>query len=179
MIDIRDIHWLSGLLEGEGCFYTKSNETQYKAPTAGIVLSTTDRDVAQRAHLIMGSKRRIYEVADNRSERYKPVYRIDMSGRLAAGWMMTLYPLMGARRRAKILECLSNWRKSVPTLCSQDNPHGRKLSDEQVVNIFHLVESGVPMNKVAKEYGVNVGSIAPIVSGHTYTSATAHLREAQ
>lgn len=101
VISTLDIAWVAGLLEGEGYFHFHKT-----ARGPHIALSMTDRDVVEKAAVLLGSRVRTY--LPRRPNR-KPLY-IFTSGRDIAGWMMTLYPLLGERRRAQIRGALSKWR---------------------------------------------------------------------
>jgi hypothetical protein len=107
-LEIKDLHWLAGLVEGEGC---------YKAQGGALALQIgmTDRDVIERAARILGT--RVY--VQPKTAPRKCIYATVVSGPRAAGWMMTLYSLMGERRKAKIKECLAAWRGAVrkKTVC--------------------------------------------------------------
>ena len=98
-LSVRDIAWLAGLLEGEGSF-------RKQVKTINIMVGMTDEDVIARASVMVGYK---YLNVAPKKEGYKPQYHLTFSGRRAASWMMTVYPLMGARRKAKIMECLRHW----------------------------------------------------------------------
>lgn len=114
-VETTDLHWLAGLLEGEGCFTLKSS--QY--PTASgfktsfiptIQLNMTDRDVVERAASLM--RLRVGgPYMHNKKKNAKPMFYIRAGGRRAAGWMMTLYSLMGKRRKEKIYQILSAYNK--------------------------------------------------------------------
>ena len=107
MIKTTDIYWIAGLLEGEGCF--QSSRKEFCSPTITLLMS--DADTVQRAHDILkseGSKRSILLYNDRRPNR-KPFAICKIGGRHAAGWMMTLYPLMGQRRQRRIRELLTAW----------------------------------------------------------------------
>ena len=108
MLESTDLHWLAGLLEGEGCFYIrKRGEARHPNPTIAIQLSSTDQDVVTKAANIMkGNVRGPYD----RGPKRKLVYTLAVNGGKAAGWMMTLYTLMCRRRQGKIRECLAVWR---------------------------------------------------------------------
>lgn len=105
MIDTKDIYWLAGLLEGEGCFAV--NNSKYHTPQ--ITLKMTDLDVVEKAYKLMGITSSLLE--EKRSEiGRKRIWWFRAMGSLAVGWMMTLYPLMGERRKAKIKEVLTIWK---------------------------------------------------------------------
>lgn len=109
-----DIAWLAGYLEGEGSFtiYSKGKFKQFR-----IEFSSTDYDVASRVKRIMKSNNTIYlrkqsysQLASKKKrEYYLKVYQSD-----AIQWMMTIYILMGDRRKAKIKEILSVWKLHKP-----------------------------------------------------------------
>lgn len=118
MVTVRDIAWLAGLLEGEGCFCI--------APSGsiGIQLSMTDGDVVKRAARLINTKRHGPRV---RTGNRKDIYFAAIYGIPAASWMMTLWSLMGARRRQKINECLTKWRSQPvqnkdKSLCKNGHP---------------------------------------------------------
>lgn len=97
MIKRDDIMWLAGLLEGEGCFML--NEKRYPA----ICLGMTDEDVVVRAANMMGC--RVY--------RNRNMYIAQINGSCAIAWMMMLYPILGKRRREKIVEVVKLWKDVV------------------------------------------------------------------
>lgn len=95
-----DIRQLAGLLEGEGCFRFDGSPR--------IALSMTDEDVVRWAHAVF---RNTAEVGSYKYKRNRKRYwRTLVSSRLAAGWMMILYPLMGKRRQQQIRAVLKEWR---------------------------------------------------------------------
>lgn len=106
---VKNIAWLAGLLEGEGCFYAgtrKVGDATYRR--VALQLLMTDLCPVKRAADLM----RVPWVKSKRiTKGGKPLYRTNAHGRKAAQWMMTLYPLMGERRQAKIRECLDVWMK--------------------------------------------------------------------
>ncbi len=101
-IDTKDIIWLAGLLEGEGCF----NMSGSRNGSARISLNMTDKDVVERAASIMKAPLRIRPKRENR----KQVFSTELFSNRAAAWMMTLYPLMGMRRKQAIEDTLSIWK---------------------------------------------------------------------
>ena len=97
MIKVKEIAWLGGLLEGEGCFMF--NRGRYPQ----IILGMGDEDVVVRAASLM--KTRVY--------RSKTTYRAQVHGACAIGWMMTLYYFLHSRRRDKITEVIKFWKDIV------------------------------------------------------------------
>lgn len=114
MIKLSGIHWLAGLLEGEGSFYLQthhrlSRKLGYHPKHAIIKVGMTDRDVVERAHNILGSTHKI-ESSKYTINSGKIMYVSKLSGNAAIQWMMTLYSLMGNRRKLKIEEILFYWK---------------------------------------------------------------------
>lgn len=104
MINTKDIYWLAGLLEGEGSF----GAMKYSQPR--IQLRMGDRDSVERAVAIFALPLNI-QVVQAKGNRI-PQYDLKFSGRSAAAWMMTLYPLMSIRRKARIHEVVTAWKRT-------------------------------------------------------------------
>lgn len=101
MMTENQLAWLAGLLEGEGNFHI-----QCPRGVPGVVLrmGTTDRDIAERAHDLMGSKKvNTYKLHSGR----KDYHCVAAYGANAVKLMTAVFPYMGERRKARITECLS------------------------------------------------------------------------
>ena len=101
----RDIIWLAGLLEGEGCFRLNAG----KWPS--ITLGMCDEDIVVKVATIMRSN----------ATHYSNIWATQLSGARAIEWMMTLYPLLGKRRRASISEVIGFWKRT-----KYKAPHGMR-----------------------------------------------------
>ena len=118
-----DIAWLAGLVEGEGCF--KNNGS-----TPSIVVQMTDQDVIQKIANLFNTK--IMGPYGPYAAQKQPTYIAQYSGKAAVGWMMTLYNLLGERRKAKIEELLNQWKKrqtvnpNRKSACHSDEPYFAK-----------------------------------------------------
>ena len=100
-----------GLLEGEGWFGIRRGGPCIK-------FCSTDYDVvawvaARWKNGVMGPYH------DRRHPNVKGVYVAATSGHRAAGWMMTIYQEMGARRKTRIREVLAGWLARPVTLSYQ------------------------------------------------------------
>ena len=71
-----------------------------------IAVSMTDRDIIERAATLMGGH--TYDLPIR--AHHKPPWRAQVKGPRAAGWMMTMYPLLGTRRREQVQRARSGWR---------------------------------------------------------------------
>ena len=94
-IKMKDIIWLAGLLEGEGWFGLHHK----KYPSISIAM--TDEDVIIRVAALIKSN--IY--------RQRNAWVAQVSGTYAIGWMMTLYTLLGKRRRSAVVNAIKVWRE--------------------------------------------------------------------
>ena len=98
MASVRDIAWMAGLLEGEGHFSMSQ---------ISVRIQMTDLDVIERFAGLMGITH--ISAYTPRHDGYKTQYSVVVCGKKAAGLMMTILPLMGARRSERIRRCLLDW----------------------------------------------------------------------
>lgn len=102
--------WLAGILEGEGAFILvkrplASGET---AKYPRIQLGMTDRDVVDRARVLVGAGRIYVQDRTETSDRHnKPLYSWAVQGPAARSVIEEIYPLLGERRRGRIDEILA------------------------------------------------------------------------
>jgi predicted aconitase len=98
--DNKELFWLAGILEGEGCFSNRSD--RYCSPNIQLVM--TDMDVVIRAAKAMGSHK-VIEIGKP-TVSGKRLYRTNVYGSTALDLMKALFPIMGQRRSVKIAEIL-------------------------------------------------------------------------
>jgi len=103
-----EIVWLAGLLEGEGSFHPANGNS------INISLGMTDKDVIKKAAVLLGNAKVYTREVKKGAKLYKTCHQIHVAGNYAAGWMMTLYPYMGTRRKERIREMLSLWKSRKP-----------------------------------------------------------------
>ena len=101
----KDLHWLAGLLEGEGCFLlatTKACGYTYYHPR--IDLSMTDEDIVKRAAKLLGSSYRPvkFRVRLKGGTLSKRTYKTNVYSTRAVEWMKRLLPILGKRRQKQI-----------------------------------------------------------------------------
>lgn len=122
----RQLEWLAGLLEGEGSFMLMKG-------SPCVAVQMTDRDVVARVAEIMEVPMSEYKYKPKGKPSYLPVFYVRIWGTHAIEWMMTLYTLMGTRRKAKIKEVIEAWKASpamprasrgtsLPALCHPNLP---------------------------------------------------------
>ena len=122
-MELKDIYWVAGILEGEGSF-------GFYRGSPCIQVQMTDKDVIERVASILGLNMRSPWV---RKDGHKPVWSCVASGKKAAQWMMTLLPILGERRREKVEDSIRKWRASpniprasrgsrLPAICHPEKP---------------------------------------------------------
>ncbi len=118
MITTNQIHWVAAILEGEGYFGIGNNSPR-------IQLAMTDLDVVEKAKNLLDNTKIIsshsaIECKDGSIRKTR--YSLTLTGNIAIQWMMTIYSLMGLRRKTKIREILFYWKKrdSKKELFAQD-----------------------------------------------------------
>ncbi|KKK76744.1 hypothetical protein LCGC14_2860580 [marine sediment metagenome] len=121
MIKTIDIAWLTGLLEGEGCFFLYQ-----KRP--GIKLQMCDEDVVVRAAALMKTT----------VSRYRNAWTTQINGARAIEWMMTLYPQLGERRREKVADTIKFWREHNYSNAPRDFRSMATCHPDRVVVAFDL-----------------------------------------
>lgn len=103
-----DIGWLSGVLEGDGWFGSYQPDRVRHSTRPVVRLTMADRDVVERfARLVGVSCSGPFSV---RKDNHRPMHSAAVSGSRAVGVMMTVYSLMGERRKARIKELITQWR---------------------------------------------------------------------
>lgn len=155
-----EIHWLAGLVEGEGNFAAPPPS----APLSpAVTLSMCERDVVERAARLMGAPRPFFR-QDPRNPRWRPSYTARVSARKAVALMETLRPFMGARRQKEIDRALSFARPAysrlipAPARCiadgCEDKPRGRGLCHKHYMSwLRHAGSSAV---KESRKSGANL-----------------------
>jgi len=83
-----------------------------------IAIRMTDEDVIAKAAKLLGRKYNHYKQKD---PRLKDTYDIKMGGKYAIGLALTLFPLLGKRRRARIQSMVKYWRETP----NRNNSKGR------------------------------------------------------
>src|SRR5262245_1253553 len=91
-----DVHWLAGLLEGEGSFLAGPPSAP-RSPAVRVCMA--DRDVVDRAGALLGVA---VMVIPSRREGWRTAYSVRVRGAPAVLWMERLRPFMGRRRQEQI-----------------------------------------------------------------------------
>src|SRR6266511_832320 len=104
MVTTRDLEWVAGFLEGEGCFtWNKRGKASGTPHTSAAQVQKWPLTRIQR--LLGGSL--YYCDPPSRKPNQRPQWRWHLSG---IGLMMTVYPLMSPERQEKIRYIISQWK---------------------------------------------------------------------
>lgn len=139
-MDVRDVHWLAGLLEGEGYFGLVKNRDRW---VAHLSLSMTDEDVVARAADLIG-----VSVGRTAARRvgWRATYRVAAKGSRALEIMRLVHPLCGERRTTRIDDVLARHEQRTPP---------SKLTVEDVRQIRRRLASGAEtQTALADAFGV-------------------------
>jgi len=102
-MELCDLYWLAGILEGEGTFVS-GPPSQPNSPIARI--SMTDLDTVTRA---AGLLERAVTPVRARKPHYKPVFNTQIKGAEAVALMMAVGPILGPDRTRQIERVLAGW----------------------------------------------------------------------
>ncbi|MGH9979293.1 MAG: hypothetical protein ACRD8Z_26190 [Nitrososphaeraceae archaeon] len=102
MITTKDMGFVAGLLEGEGCFFFRNS------PTIQIQMTDEDTIVKLRSIISTGSS---VVVKKAKNPNHKTAFSLTIMGDLAIQWMMIIYPFLCRRRKEKIREIIKTWKE--------------------------------------------------------------------
>jgi hypothetical protein len=153
-----ELHWLAGLLEGEGSFMAGPPSSP-GLPV--IAVNMTDQDVMDRLGRVFARK---VHVVRPRNVRWRTSYQVRVLGRDAVRWMTLLRPLMGSRRQAQIDRALASYAPRPVAL----------LTDEAARAALNALQAGDSVKAVAARLGVSIWCIYDLRLGRTF----GHLRAA-
>jgi hypothetical protein len=151
-VPTHEVHWLAGLLEGEGSFMA-GPPSNPRMPIISIHM--TDGDVMARVGRIFA---RTVHVVRPRNPRRRTTYRVRVQGGNAVRWMTLLRPLMGGRRQAQIDRALA---------CYDPRPSAL-LTDETARAALGALVAGESVKVVAERFGVSIWCIYDLRLGRTF-----------
>lgn len=150
----KDLHWLAGLLEGEGCFLIIKN-----SHTIAISLEMCDEDVVARAANLLNSN---YFSLHPRNPKHKMSYKLSKRASGAYEMMRLLKPLMGQRRSDRIAQCLDWYEQKAAQ--RQEVLRERMQMYEDIRTLF---QSGHSAKWLANKYSVTNYRIYQIIRGES------------
>jgi hypothetical protein len=152
----RELHWLAGLLEGEGSFLVgPPSEPRYPV----LALQMTDQDVVARVAAMFGRKLGRWQ---SRRAGEQPVFLVRVTGAKAVAWMTALRPLMGERRRAQIDRAVAS-HAPTPTA---------RLDETAAQQALRRLAAGDTVREVAEQFGTSIWCIYDLRLGRTHKHIT-------
>jgi hypothetical protein len=148
----HDLHWLAGLLEGEGSFMA-GPPSNPRMPIISITMN--DVDVMTRVGRIFGRK---VQAIRPRRVRWQTTYQLRVAGAGAVALMTSLRPLMGTRRQGQIDRALA---------CYAPRPTA-VLNDRTAAAALRALAAGDTVKAVARRHGVSVWCIYDLRLGRTH-----------
>jgi predicted outer membrane lipoprotein len=128
-MDIKELYWAAGFLEGEGTFsWRKKPNNQF-----AIYANQVDPESLYRLKQHWGGS--IYGPLKRTNPRHQPFFAWYLGGPNAAAFAMMIYSLMTGRRQEKIKFALAEWRK-VPFdgRRREHCKYGHSLADARIIN---------------------------------------------
>lgn len=144
-----------------------------------VTVNMTDRDVIERAGMILGATR-VYVLRPSGRARLE-AYKVEVYSHRAVAWMRLLLPNMGQRRGRRIEEILAEWnersaRPRTRRVSNSPRPITGRLSEEAVAAIRVRYKQGVKghagygnSQQLADEFGVHRNTILNVVARKTWT----------
>ena len=120
MIEIKDIYWAAGFLDGEGYFGRRRS-------TCFVQATQVQAELLYRLQKLFGGHVRQFQRDQVTGRRY---HRWDFHGKKATGLMLTLYSLLSLKRKLQIQKALDAWRnaKGRGNYCHGPNSPERNLA---------------------------------------------------
>ncbi len=102
---IKELYWVAGFLEGEGCFCFHKNGNGYNF-VPKVTCGQKEIDPLIKVQKLFGGEI-YYSTAKSRTN---PIYIWNVGGSQAIALMMTVWSLMCERRRAQIKQVIDGWK---------------------------------------------------------------------
>lgn len=123
MIEIKELYWAAGFLEGEGCFQAcvnKRKNSPYPSHSFRVAAPQVQREPLERLQRLFGGTINFVPRANKNQENSSIwMWRIGSSGAISV--MMTLHDLMSPWRQEQIRHAVTLW-KTRP-LAARDRTH--------------------------------------------------------
>lgn len=116
-INEKDLLWLAGLIDGDGCFrFLQKPDGTFL--TCSIVVKMVDEDVVQRAAALFSSS---VSCIKSQNIKHKNIFCTRLLGHNSVSLMKLLYPYMSSRRQKKIDDIFESLERSKKELKVQDS----------------------------------------------------------
>lgn len=128
-----------------------------------IAIQMTDEDIISRVAMLLGVS---YWCNRPKDPSWKPAFMCHIRGARALELMRLLRPLMGQRRQQQIDTAISSYNPNYRSLAR------RKLSEDQVREIYRLAWSGEKLADVARKFGISRFTVCRIKRAHCWSDIT-------
>ena len=167
MIDLKELYWAAGFIEGEGTF----GSARGRPPKCGGLGAWSIQLSANQVSL--EPLERLQRMLGGTIYKYKKISAWVVCARRAFGMMMMFWPLMSQRRRAQIELVISRWKSNQ----SQTGPNHSagvrsrciKLSKSEVELIRSSTET---ISVLAQRWGTSTSNISRIKTGQSWRTKT-------
>ena len=136
-LSMENIHWVAGLIEGEGSIMVGSPSRPNQPE---LRCEMTDEDVIQRLANELGAT--VHKKAA-RQENWKPTYVVSVRNATVVPILLELRPHMGIRRQEQIDRAVASY----------ENLRG-KLTPQQRLEIVKRFSDGESAKSLAQEFGI-------------------------
>jgi hypothetical protein len=120
-MDAKELYWVAGLLEGEGCFRVRKNSLRKaggRYTEVCVEVNMTDEEVIRKLHAMVGVGKVYGPYRADTNPNRQPIWRWTLTRTAEVQeFMLALYPLLGSRRQRRIKELFElkawNWPEGV------------------------------------------------------------------
>lgn len=109
MINLTNLGYVAGILDGEGCFNLKHNGTGRYYPR--VMVRSTDLDILKKCKLITNLGSIYFDRKSTDTHKATWVWEVRKQSE-AISLMLTAYPFLCNRRQEKIETILKQWRQN-------------------------------------------------------------------
>lgn len=162
-IDALTLHWLAGLLEGEGSF-KRPSPSEPNRPVLEVRM--IDEDIIARVAQIFQIRPTLVPPY---KENWKPSYLAKVGGRRGVEFMRLLYPFMGQRRQRQIENALESYIERPEHMQYR---MAAKLTEEDVRKIKRRLAAGQRARLIAADFNVTIYTIREISQNKTWKYVT-------
>lgn len=129
IMDIKELYWAAGFIEGEGCFGGRVGRGSVR-----VSVGQVQRAPLERLQIILGGH--VWGPKFSKQPNRQPAWVWQISGPAAVGVMMTLYALMSPRRKEQIRATLYWWHSRAVyarfrIVCPQGHPLDGKMKPRE------------------------------------------------
>ena len=146
MVSVREIEWMAGFLEGEGCFRWD------RANSRTVSVAQKNPEPIDKLYRLCGGYVYRRQLKQWGKENDLCSYW-NVKGARARGIMMTIYSLMSARRKAQISKALSSGTGRWHT-------NKRTFTDDLVQRVIAEHRAGATSSSLAKKYRLSGSRVA-------------------